>query len=176
MKKLMILFMITFMIFALCCCSDNDIGEIDNSISSITSESNSTDNKLTMVSSDKGYAIGVNTDLFEYKLGDNDTFSAKNGTAFLEVNLSGGKTVDTTLDEISSKLSGEQYALSKSESIAVGREFYTARYFTAEKEGKGREYYLIPVQNECLILVFEFGDDNTANETLSSMLDTLMID
>ena len=175
MKRLIILLMVVCLSLFLFGCSNDNNGGVDNNISNISSDSNG-ENALPLVSSEKGYSIRLNTETFEYKAGDKDIFSAKNSTAFLEATLSGGKTVDTTLDEITTKLSGDQYALSKSESIAVGSEFYTARCFTAEKSGEKREYYRIPAQNECLILVFVFGDNAEDNAALLSALETLMID
>ena len=175
MKWLIILLMVVCLSLFLFGCSNDKNGGVDNNISNISSDLNG-ENGLPLISSEKGYSIRLNTENFEYTTGDKDVYSAKNSNAFLEASLSGGKTVDTTLDEITNKLSGEQFALSKSESIAVGSEFYTARYFTAEKAGEKREYYLIPAQNECLILVFVFGDNADDNAALSSVLETLMID
>lgn len=175
MKRLIILLMVVCLSFVLFGCANDKNGGADNNISNTSSDLNG-ENVLPLISSEKGYSIRLNTETFEYKAGDKDVYSAKNSNAFLEAYLSEGKTVDTTLDEITTKLSGEQFALSKSESIAVGSEFYTARYFTAEKAGEKREYYLIPAQNECLILVFSFGDNAEDNAALSSALETLMID
>lgn len=177
MKKIVILSLIACLILTFSSCSNSDNnGLVGENISNSSSYINNENGLLTTAMSEKGYSIGVNTEFFEYKFGEKDVYSAKESDAFLEITLSGGKTVDASLNEKTTELSNDGYILTESESIAVGSEFYTARYFTAEKAGKKIEYYLIPFQNECLVLVFSFGDNNDHNEELSSMLETLMID
>ncbi|MBQ2815142.1 MAG: hypothetical protein IJE65_00515 [Clostridia bacterium] len=177
MKKLIIMATAACLILTFSSCSNSDRNDlVGENISNPSSYMNNENSLFTSVVSEKGYSIGVNTELFEYNLGEKDVYSAKESSAFLEITLSGGKTVDASLNEKTNELSNDGYTLTESESIAVGSEFYTARYFTAEKAGQKREYYLIPFQNECLVLVFGFGDNNDHNEALSLMIETLMID
>lgn len=182
MKKIALLFVALSVIALICSCSD---GEKDGSSVPDRSEPSESvlhidginDVEYTVISSEKGYRIGYDAEHFEYVSGEKDVFSSRSSRSSLEISLSGGKTVDNSADEYISKLKSGGYSVTSPESIAVGTEFYSSRHFAAEKDGEKRECYFVPVENECIILIFDIDTDSEDNQSdiLLGMLETLTI-
>lgn len=182
MKKAVLLFMIISAAVLMCSCSGGEKGGSSLPDRSEPSESvlhieGANDIDYTVISSEKGYRIGYDAEHFEYVSGTTDVFSSQSSGSSLEISLSGGKTVDKSADEYISALKSDGYTVTSPESIAVGTEFYSSRHFTAEKSGEREECYFIPVENECLIMIFDINTavDDSQSDILLGMLETLTI-
>lgn len=172
MKKLIFVIGIISTLLLICSCNGNYLPLNKNDESS--SVANVSSQNGTTAVSEKGFRIVYDSEKFDYSAGEKDVFTSKTTGSFLEIYLSGGKTVDDFADEYIVSVKNDGFTVSEPNSVAVGREFYSAKYFSAEKEGEKRECYFIPAQNECLVLIFDIKGDDEAD--LISMLDNLTID
>lgn len=172
MRKLFFITGIVSVFLLLCSCNGNYLPLNKNDdLSSVTNVSSQSG---TTAISEKGFRLVYDSEQFDYTAGEKDVFASKTTGSFLEIYLSGGKTVDDYADEYIGSVKSNGFTVSDPKSVAVGREFYSAKYFTAEKEGEKQECYFIPVQNECLAMIFDIKGDDEAE--LISMLDNLTID
>ncbi len=172
MKKTVSAVIILTVLLLMCSCNGNYLPLSNNDDSSLSENVSSQSGALAV--SDKGFRIVYDEDIFDYTAGEKDVFTSKASGSFLEIYLSGGKTVDDFADEYIIDAKADGFSVTEPKSVAVGREFYSAKYFSAEKEGEKLECYFIPAENECLVLVFDIKGDDEA--TLISMLDDLTID
>lgn len=178
-NNLVMTFVSLIIVILFCSCSVENNNDISSVINNSTVESVlqidgvSGTIKYTVIESKKGYRIGYDADNFEYKSGEKDVFLSKENGSSLEVYLSGGKTVDNISDEYIDALKKDGYSVTDPDSIAIGTEFYSSVYIRAEKEGEKKECYFIPVENECLVMIYDIkGDDG---DVLLAMIETLTI-
>lgn len=185
-KSVSLALSLTVFILFLSICSCNGRGNVqDSSTPSRSQQENSTvhideidtDVEYTFVTGEMGYTIGYDKSRFKRSAVDGKDIFSSNDSAKLEISLSDGKTVDASVEQQKMQMVDGGMTVSKTESVTVGTEYYSARYLSAEGVESKCECYFIPVENQCLVLTFRFskntGDGDKAR--LLAMLDTLTI-
>ncbi len=175
MKRIIFITLMLCFCFLLCACSSTDNDNKNSTAENTDAESLYTEDNADnfTFAGDKGYRIGYDDQLVEFTGGDKDVFTSKNGSV-LEIYLSGGKTVDDCCGEYVAFLNNSGYTVTQPASVAVGREYYSAKFISAENNTDKKNCYFIPVENECLVLIFDVktGDE----ELFQLMFETFTID